>query len=427
MVRRDVGTGQGGEGTNQPPTTPEAIVQAVGNFYRLLADHVAAVDDQLQRAANPLLTPQMATAAMRARFLRCFLQSSGCEGLPSPFDPLAGVTGFTVEPKELLSWVHLASGSPTSDLREACSCLAQLLPAVETWAKGEAEASADLIAGWRVARDRLVKGVKEAVAEFPAQVAQAYGLPCPKDVKRTPSPEDVPHDDLDGDAFLEALNAPLNEPPEDELEPALIPTMEWSHGYVQRSDEDEDLWDQQRREWRGRDARLAAGKETPEDVKRQRQEANLKAYAAALIERRRKNRERAAARRREIENEERATYGLPPLEDVKAAEQDEESATPGTSGGDTPHEPQADGAGASPASGENSGGKTQGGGKKRKKKRGRKPVSQAEEKRRLGILERWDRASGVVPRKQFCEDEGIAVKDLENFQRWKIQRKNRRE
>jgi hypothetical protein len=60
-------------------------------------------------------------------------------------------------------------------------------------------------------------------------------------------------------------------------------------------------------------------------------------------------------------------------------------------------------------------------------KRGRKKLPPKEERRRLAILERWERASGECSRKDFCADEGITVKQLENFQRWKQQRENRGE
>jgi len=56
---------------------------------------------------------------------------------------------------------------------------------------------------------------------------------------------------------------------------------------------------------------------------------------------------------------------------------------------------------------------------------GRKRLSAKEEQRRVGILDRWERASGQCSRKQFCDDEGITIKQLENCQRWKQQRENR--
>ena len=60
-----------------------------------------------------------------------------------------------------------------------------------------------------------------------------------------------------------------------------------------------------------------------------------------------------------------------------------------------------------------------------RRKKGRKKLPPKEEKRRLGILARWKRASGTIPRRAFCDDEGIELKDLENFQRWAQQRENR--
>ncbi len=62
-----------------------------------------------------------------------------------------------------------------------------------------------------------------------------------------------------------------------------------------------------------------------------------------------------------------------------------------------------------------------------RRKPGRKKLPPKEERRRLAILERWERASGECSRKDFCADEGIMVKQLENFQRWKQQRENRGE
>lgn len=61
------------------------------------------------------------------------------------------------------------------------------------------------------------------------------------------------------------------------------------------------------------------------------------------------------------------------------------------------------------------------------RRKGRKKLPPKEERRRLAILERWERASGECSRKDFCADEGITVKQLENFQRWKQQRENRGE
>jgi hypothetical protein len=64
---------------------------------------------------------------------------------------------------------------------------------------------------------------------------------------------------------------------------------------------------------------------------------------------------------------------------------------------------------------------------KKGRRKGRKKLPPKEERRRRAILERWERASGECSRKDFCADEGITVKQLENFQRWKKQRENRGE
>jgi hypothetical protein len=64
---------------------------------------------------------------------------------------------------------------------------------------------------------------------------------------------------------------------------------------------------------------------------------------------------------------------------------------------------------------------------KKGRRKGRKKLPPKEERRRLAILERWERASGECSRNDFCDTEGITVKQLENFQRWKQQRENRGE
>jgi len=208
-VRRDAGAEQGGKGTNRPPATPEAIAQSVKHFYGLLADHVAAVGDQLELAANPLLKPHLPTARIRAFAVRCALQSVPCDGLAGPHNPLAGILPGPVEPEIVLSWVHSLAGGMTSNIRAACTRLAQLMPAVEAWVTGESPASAELIAGWGGARERLFKGVEEAFEMLHALVAQAGGLPRPKDVKRTPAPAEP----TDLDDLIDILNAPRDWPP----------------------------------------------------------------------------------------------------------------------------------------------------------------------------------------------------------------------
>jgi len=208
-VRRDAGAEQGGKGTNRPPATPEAIAQSVKHFYGLLADHVAAVGDQLELAANPLLKPHLPTARIRAFAVRCALQSVPCDGLAGPHNPLAGILPGPVKPEVVLSWVHSLAGGMTSNIRAACTRLAQLMPAVEAWVNGESPASAELIAGWGGARERLFKGVKEAFEMLPSLVAQAGGLPCPKDVTQTPAPAEP----TDLDDLIDILNAPRDWPP----------------------------------------------------------------------------------------------------------------------------------------------------------------------------------------------------------------------
>ena len=65
---------------------------------------------------------------------------------------------------------------------------------------------------------------------------------------------------------------------------------------------------------------------------------------------------------------------------------------------------------------------------------GRKKLSPEKEQYRREVLESWERASGAgISREQFCSDwnlehpdeDDIAPKDIENFQRWKQQRENR--
>lgn len=60
-----------------------------------------------------------------------------------------------------------------------------------------------------------------------------------------------------------------------------------------------------------------------------------------------------------------------------------------------------------------------------KRKRGRKKLSRTETERRDGILARWDRAKGQVPKAAFCTDEGISVNDLDRYQGWKRRREAR--
>jgi hypothetical protein len=58
--------------------------------------------------------------------------------------------------------------------------------------------------------------------------------------------------------------------------------------------------------------------------------------------------------------------------------------------------------------------------------RGRPKLPPEEERRRLEILAGWEKARDAgVSRKDFCADERITVKQLENFHRWKLQRENR--
>ena len=203
-----------------------------------------------------------------------------------------------------------------------------------------------------------------------------------------PSPEKS-----DADILVEALNAPREDPWEgEEGEPDLTPTGEWSHGYVLTGDDSgEDVSDLMHRDWCERSKRLAAGKETPEDVKRERQDANLRAYAVAKIERRMKKRERAAARRREIENEERASYGLAPLEDEKAEGDEGAANTPGAENVKAPAvEAQAD----TPAD---------------------KPTNMSGEARALAVKTEHPHWTD----KQVAEEAGVHVKSLNRFPLYK--------
>jgi len=60
---------------------------------------------------------------------------------------------------------------------------------------------------------------------------------------------------------------------------------------------------------------------------------------------------------------------------------------------------------------------------KRKTKRGRKRIKGDKESKRLQILEDWERSRGAgVCRKDFCQDKGIGVADLENYQDWQKKR-----
>jgi hypothetical protein len=65
---------------------------------------------------------------------------------------------------------------------------------------------------------------------------------------------------------------------------------------------------------------------------------------------------------------------------------------------------------------------------KRKRRRpGKPPITGEEEACRYKILDDWDRAKGAgVMRKEFCEDEGITTKELENIQRWANAREDRK-
>ena len=59
-------------------------------------------------------------------------------------------------------------------------------------------------------------------------------------------------------------------------------------------------------------------------------------------------------------------------------------------------------------------------------RRGRKELPAKKSKRRMGILERWDRAGGAgISRKQFCDDEDITIRELQKYQDWLRQRENR--
>jgi len=64
----------------------------------------------------------------------------------------------------------------------------------------------------------------------------------------------------------------------------------------------------------------------------------------------------------------------------------------------------------------------------RQGRRGRKNLPAKQSKRRMEILEHWERAGEAgVTRKRFCEDEGITIKELENCQDWLRQRVNRKQ
>lgn len=71
--------------------------------------------------------------------------------------------------------------------------------------------------------------------------------------------------------------------------------------------------------------------------------------------------------------------------------------------------------------------KASGGSKSGKARRpGRKPLPESECNRRYEILRNWKRAGEAgIARKDFCAEQGITVKDLENYQRWADQRNNR--
>jgi len=57
---------------------------------------------------------------------------------------------------------------------------------------------------------------------------------------------------------------------------------------------------------------------------------------------------------------------------------------------------------------------------------GRRKLSGKEEKRRHSILRRWEEAREAgISRSQFCQDESIEVKDLENYQNWANKREER--
>ncbi len=59
-------------------------------------------------------------------------------------------------------------------------------------------------------------------------------------------------------------------------------------------------------------------------------------------------------------------------------------------------------------------------------KRGRPPVSVKEAQKRRNILDRWNRRKDAgVPRKDFCEDEGIRIETLEKYQEWANTRRKR--
>ena len=59
-------------------------------------------------------------------------------------------------------------------------------------------------------------------------------------------------------------------------------------------------------------------------------------------------------------------------------------------------------------------------------KRGRKKLSINERKKRLSVLGKWDRArEAEISRDRFCTDNRISIKELENYQDWNRQCKNR--
>jgi hypothetical protein len=65
---------------------------------------------------------------------------------------------------------------------------------------------------------------------------------------------------------------------------------------------------------------------------------------------------------------------------------------------------------------------------KKGRRKGRKRLPPKDERKRLETLAAWQRARDAgVSRRDFCDDVGITVKQLENFQRWKQQRENRGE
>ena len=56
---------------------------------------------------------------------------------------------------------------------------------------------------------------------------------------------------------------------------------------------------------------------------------------------------------------------------------------------------------------------------------GRRRLSGAEARRRLAILKEWDGAEGSITRREFCSSKGITIKQLENYQDWARQCRNR--